>query len=171
MAGMEQQRALKDLEGVISLLCDHASALLGKLEGLLFRAQRMAHAGKDNIGVGDMMFGYDLRNFRQELRNFSQEIDALSARIGMMARTAVFEESAVACAQAVMRLVERLHRAVVALHDQALLAHQHIRRTEYKMEAWYLVQESDNLESLSQGLPASANKLIIRVSTASEATE
>ncbi len=166
---MEQQQALKDLEGTLSLIGDHAAALAGKLEGLFFRAQRIAHASKEGGSSGDTMFSYDLKNFRQELRSFSLEVEGISVRLGTLARTAVYEEGALSRAQAVMRLAERLHRAVSSFQEQAFLAHQHIRRTEHKMDAWYLVQESEELSARSQAMPGTANKLLIAVSTPSEA--
>lgn len=168
---MEQEKALRSLESVLSLASDHANVLGGKLEGLLFRIQRMAHAGKDTVGVGDAMFGYDVRNFRQELRNFSQEVDSLAARLGMLARTVAYEPNAVDPARTVMRLVERLHRAVVALREQALFLQQHVHGTDYKMDACYLVQETGDIESRSQGLPTTANKILIQVSTVLEGKE
>jgi hypothetical protein len=164
---MEQSRALKQLESRLSLLGDHVSVLSGKLEDLLFRAQRIAHALKDDAKaqVGDSMFGYDLQNFRRDVRAFGNDAGGLSAAIGSIERSAQFDEPSVALAQAVMRLSERLHKGLGLLLDQAVLAHQHIRQAEHKVEAWYMVQEVESLVQQVQVLPGIANKVLIAVST------
>lgn len=162
---MEQMQALKHSESSLSLVADHVSVLSSKLEDLLFRAQRIGHALKSDLAVPDMMFGYDLQNFRRDVRSFSNELGSLSSMLAQIERTAQFDESCVTRAQAVMRLADRLHKALVALHGEALLAHEHIRQADHKVEAWYLVQETEALAQRTQGLPTVANKIVIQVST------
>ncbi len=161
---MEVLQALKQTEASLSLTADRISALDGKLEDLLFRAQRIASAAKNNLKTNDTMFGYDLQGFRRDVRAFGHEITGLPNMIGALERAAEFSEPAIRPAQAVMRACERVNRALKGLHDRALLAHQHIREAEHKVEAWYLVQEVEQMAQKGQSLPTLANKVLIRVS-------
>ena len=111
------------------------------------------------------MYGYDLQNFRRDVRAFSNDIGGLGTMLGSIERGGQYDEECVASAQAVMRLCERLQRALVALAEQALLAHQHIRQAEHKVEAWYLIQEIEAAIQQTQALPGLANKVIIGVGT------
>ena len=162
---MEQKQALRQSESALSIISDRVSVLSSRLEDLLFRAQRIAHALKKGQKVQDMMFGYDLQNYRRDLRLFANELGALGPALGRIERIACFSEEDFQWAQAVMRLSERLHKAVAALREQALLAHQHIRSSEHKVEAWYLVQEVEALVALAQSLPSVANRIVIQVGT------
>jgi hypothetical protein len=162
---MELLSALKQCEGTLSLTGDKISTLAGKLEDLLFRAQRIAAAKKNNLKSTDTMFGYDLQNLRRDIRSFSNDMGGLPTVIGSIERTAVYDEGALRYAQSVMRLAERVAKLVKALADQALLAHTHIRESDSKIEAWYLVQEAEQLAQRGQTLPSIANKIVIKVST------
>lgn len=162
---MEQLSGLKQMESALSLLSDRVAMLQGKLEDLVFRAQRIANALKNNLKVQDSMFGYDLQNFRREIQRFSNEVGGLPNTLAGMERAASFQDEAVKNAQSVMRLSERLSKALKTLHDQALIAHQHIRQSDHKIEAWYLVQEVEEMAQKSQALPTLANKVVIKVST------
>ena len=64
-----------------------------------------------------------------------------------------------------MRVCERLNRDVKALHGKALLAHQHMREAEYKIEAWYLVQDIEEMVQRAQSLPNIANRVVLRISS------
>ncbi|MBI5241862.1 MAG: hypothetical protein HY926_15425 [Elusimicrobia bacterium] len=166
---MEQGKALRQLEGKLSMVGDHVSVLSGKLEDLLFRAQRIAHSlkedGKSKVKVADTMFGYDLQTFRRDVRAFGQEAGGLSSVLGSLEHGAAYDESSVMHAQAVMRLADRAHKGVSALLDKAVLAHQHIREAEHKVEAWYMVQEMTSLAQMTQVLPGMANKVLLGVSS------
>lgn len=164
---MEQLSALKQAESTLSLTGDKITNLSSKLEDLLFRAQRIAAAKKNNLKSTDTMFGYDLQNLRRDIRSFSTEMAGLPNMIGTIERMAAFDEGAVRYAQSVMRLCERVSKLVKALEDQARVAHQHIRESDHKIEAWYLVQEVEQLAQRAQTLPTIANKVVIRVSTPS----
>jgi hypothetical protein len=163
---MEQLRALRQAEGRLSLVGDHISVLSGKLEDLLFRAQRIAHALKDNAKakVTDAMFGYDLQNFRRDVRAFGNDAGGISSALGSIERSAQYDEPSLVHAQAVMRLCDRIFKGLSALLDKAVLAHQHIREAEHKVEAWYMVQEIESLAQQTQGLPGLANKVLVAVS-------
>lgn len=162
---MEQLSALRQLERGLSLFSDRVAMLQGKLEDLVFRSQRIANALKNNLQVQDTMFGYDLQNFRREIQRFANEVGALPNTLAGMERTASFQDEAVRNAQDVMRLTDRLSKALKTLHDQTLLAHQHIRQSDHKIEAWYLAQEIEEMAQKAQALPALANKVVIKVST------
>ncbi len=162
---METTTALKQMEGTLSIVCEHTSAVKAKLEDLLFRAQRISAAAKNNMGVTDTMFGYDLQNFRRGIRTFGGEISSLPVVLGSIERTAVYDEKASKFATAVMRLAMRLSNLLRALHDTSILAHQHIRTADHKMEAWYLAQEIEELVMRGQGLPTVANKIVILTQT------
>ena len=162
---METIAALKQMEGTLSIVCDHTSAIKVKLEDLLFRAQRIAAAAKNNMGVTDTMFGYDLQNYRRGIRTFSGEIQSLPVALGAIERTATYDQEAAKFATAVMRLAMRLSNLLRGLHDTSILAHQHIRTADHKMEAWYLAQEIEELVMRGQGLPTVANKIVIAIQT------
>ena len=162
---METTAGLKQLEGQLSVTCDRLTTLKAKLEDLLFRAQRIAAAQKNNMPNSDTMFGYDLQHFRRDVRAYSQELTMLPALLGSLERGAVYDEGAVKWAQSVMRLATRLSQSLRALHDMALLAHQHIRAADLKVEAWYVAQEVEELVNRGQSLPTTANKVVIAVST------
>ena len=156
---------LKQLEGQFSLVGDRVIALKGKLEDLLFRAQRIANAQKTNMPNPDTMFGYDLQHFRRDIRTFSTEITSLPVVLGSLERSATYDERALKFAQSVLRLSMRISQSLRALHDTAILAHQHIRSADHKVEAWYVAQDIEQLVMKGQGLPTSANKIVIACST------
>jgi len=156
---------LKQLEGQFSLVGDRVIALKGKLEDLLFRAQRIANAQKTNMPNPDTMFGYDLQHFRRDIRTFSTEITSLPVVLGSLERSATYDERALKFAQSVLRLSMRISQSLRALHDTAILAHQHIRSADHKVEAWYVAQDIEELVMKGQGLPTSANKIVIACST------
>jgi len=54
---MEQDHALKQAESTLSLVGDKISNLSSKIEDLVFRAQRIAAAKKNNLKSTDTMFG------------------------------------------------------------------------------------------------------------------
>jgi hypothetical protein len=162
---METVAGLKQLEGQISIVGDKAGAMKAKVEDLLFRAQRIASAQKNKMTNNDSMFGYDLQNFRRSIRTFSMEMSTLPTLLGSLERTAAYEPAAQKFATSVMRQTMRLSQAMRSLHDTAVLAHQHIRAADHKIEAWYMAQEIEELVMRVQGLPTSANKIVIAVST------
>lgn len=162
---MDTLPALKQMEGSLSVTGDRATTLKAKLEDLLFRAQRISAAAKNNMPSTDSMFGYDLQHFRRDVRAFSMELQSLPTIMGSIERTAEYDEKAVKFATGVMRLCTRLAQIMKALHDASLLAHQHIRANDHKIEAWYMAQEVEELAQKAQGLPATANKIVILVST------
>ncbi len=162
---MEIMAAMKMSESSMTMVCDKINAMGGKLEDLLFRAQRIAAAQKNKVANNDSMFGYDLQHFRNEVRTFSAEIGGLPNLVGSIERTAEYNEAAVKPAQSLMRICERLAKSLKTLSDQAYLAHQHIREANHKVEAWYLAQEVEQMAQKAQGLPTVANKIVIRVST------
>jgi hypothetical protein len=157
--------ALKQMESQLSITCDRVSTLKAKLEDLLFRAQRISAAQKNMMANNDMMFGYDIQHFRREIRAFSGELQSLPTVLGSIERTATYDEKAGKFAQSVMRLCMRLSQSLRALHDMSLLAHQHIRAADHKIEAWYLAQDIEEMVMRGQGLPTSANKIVIATAT------
>lgn len=162
---MEQLNALKQAEGRLSIVADKTMAHGAKLEDLLFRAQRIASALKNKQKVSDSMFGYDLQGFRRVLRNFAQDIESLPAILTSIEMTAHYEEASFRCAESVSRVAQRIHKGLLALHDHALMAHQHIREADYKIEAWYLCQELEDMAHKAQALPGHGNKIVIAITT------
>jgi hypothetical protein len=162
---METTAGLKQMEATLSMVCDHTSAMKAKLEDLLFRAQRIASTQKAGLGVTDTMFGYDLQSYRRSVRAFSSEISSLPTVLGSIERTAVYDEQAARFAGAVMKLAMRLSSTLRGLHDTSLLAHQHIRTADHKIEAFYLAGEIEELVMRGQGLPTVANKIVILTQT------
>jgi hypothetical protein len=162
---MEILAGLKQMESTLSMVCDHTSATKAKLDDLLFRAQRIAANQKAGMGVTDTMFGYDLQGFRRSIRVFSGEISGLPVVFGSLERSAVYDEKASKFATAVARLAMRLSSLLRGLHDTSLLAHQHIRTADHKIEAFYLANEIEELVMRGQGLPTVANKIVIITQT------
>ena len=162
---MEIVSGLKQMESTLSMVCDHTSAMKAKLEDLLFRAQRIAAAQKASMGNTDTMFGYDLQHYRRSVRAFAGEISGLPVVFGSIERSAVYDEKAAKFATAVARLSMRLSSLLRGLHDTSLLAHQHIRTADHKIEAFYLANEIEELVMRGQGLPTTANKIVILTQT------
>ena len=162
---MEITAGLKQMESTLSMICDHTNAMKAKLEDLLFRAQRIAAAQKANMGVTDTMFGYDLQHYRRSVRSFAGEISGLPVVFGSLERSATYDEKAAKFATAVARLSMRLSSALRGLHDTSILAHQHIRTADHKIEAFYLANEIEELVMRGQGLPTTANKIVILTQT------
>jgi hypothetical protein len=162
---METTSALKQMEGTLSITCDHTSAVKAKLEDLLFRAQRIAAQTKNGMASSDTMFGYDLQGYRKSLRTFAGEISVLPVALGSIERTATYDQGAAKFATSVMRLCMRLANLLRSLHDTALLAHQHIRTADHKMEAWYLAKEIEEIVMSGMSLPTVANKIVIATQT------
>jgi hypothetical protein len=162
---METTAALKQVEGTLSIVCDHTTAMKAKLEDLLFRAQRIAAGAKNGMPSNDTMFLYDLQGYRRGLRPFAGEISGLPVLLGSIERTATYDETAAKFATSVMRLAMRLSNLLRSLHDTSLLAHQHIRTADHKMEAWYLAKEIEEVVMGGMGLPTVANKIVIATQT------
>jgi len=158
---METLQALKQMEGTLALTGDKVSALKSKLEDLLFRAQRIANAQKNNLPNNDTMFGYDLQRFRRDVRAFGTELSSIPTVLGSIERTAAPDDKSAKFATDVMRLCMRLTQNLRALHDMSLLAHQHIRSADLKVEAWYLAQDVEEMVMRGQGLPTVANKIVM----------
>lgn len=166
---MDLVPGLKQLEGTLSLTGDRVTMIKGKLEDLLFRAQRIAAAAKNGMKDNDTMYSYDLQNFRRDIRTFGMEITTLPALLAGLERTAEYDPNAAKFATGVMRGASRVANAMKALHDMSLLAHQHIRATDQKMLAWYIAQEIEEMAQKSLGMPATANKIVIACTTAPKA--
>ena len=166
---MEIVAGLKQVEGQLSLMADRVVAVSAKLEDLLYRAQRIAAAVKNGAVNSDTMYGYDLQNFRQSLRTFAMDLGALPPMLGSLERQAVYSLEAVKYAQSVMRNTSRMAQALKALHEMALLAHQHIRMADHKIHAWHIAKEVEEMALQMQGLPMSANRILIASSTSPEA--
>jgi hypothetical protein len=158
---METAAGLKQVESALSIACDRTSAMKAKLEDLLFRAQRIAAAQKSNAGNADRMFGGDLQSYRRGIKTFAGEFSGLPAALSSIERGAVRDEQAAKFATSVMRLAARLSSLLRGLHDTSILAHQHIRTADHRIEAWYLANEIEAVVAQGQGLPAIANKIVI----------
>lgn len=165
---MELQNALKQAESRLSIAGDKITMMQGKLEDLVFRAQRIGAALRAKTPVQDTMFGYDMQHFRREVRAFQQEILALPGVLGSLERDAVYIPGADKLAQSLMRLAGRVHKQVQNLHNHALLAHTHIRLPEHKMDAWYICQDIEEMTQKSQALPTLANKVVIKTAPPSD---
>lgn len=162
---MDQLPALKQMESTLAMTTERTGVLHGKLEDLLFRAQKIASLKKSGGNSMDSMFGYDLQTFRRDVRNFSHEVGALPTALGTIERSAVFDEPSAKLASSVMRYADRLRKALENLADNARLAHSHIRESDHKVEAWYVTQEVDQLAEKGKALPTIANKILIICST------
>lgn len=167
---METASALKQAESTLTLVGDKINAISGKLEDIVFRAQRIAACKKNNMKSTDTMFGYDLQHLRSDIRNFGNEIGGLPTVVGGIERASEYDENAVKGAQSVARLCERVSKLIKSLADQAALAHSHIRESDSKVEAWYLVQETEQLADRAKTLPTIAAKIVLRVSTPPKTT-
>lgn len=165
---METLAGLKQMEGTLSLTCDKLNALKAKLEDLLFRAQRISNAQKNHLPNNDTMYGFDLQKYRREIRTFSAEMSGLPVVMGAIATGATPEARAAKFAQSCMRLAMRLSQTLRALHDTSLLAHQHIRAADWKIEAWYLANEIEEMVMRGQGLPTVANKIVMATAVPEE---
>jgi hypothetical protein len=162
---MEIVAGLKQVDGQLSLMIDRVSVVSAKLEDLLYRAQRISAAIKNGVVSTDIMYGYDLQNFRQSLRTFAMDLATLPPILGSLERQASYNLEAVKFAQSVMRNTSRMAQALKALHEMALLAHQHIRTADHKMHAWHISKEIEEMALQMQGLPMSANRVLIASST------
>lgn len=162
---MDIVMGLKQVVGELSVMADRVGMFNGKLEDLLFRAQRISAAAKNNLANKDTGYGYDLLSFRRSLRTFTMESAGLLTLLRSLERQAVHDEEALKPAQSMMRLTSSIAPSLKALHDLALLAHQHIRTADHKMEAWYIAQEIEEIAQNGQSLPSIANNIVIAVST------
>ncbi len=160
---METVAGLKQMEGTLSITNDKLTTIKAKLEDLLFRAQRIASAQKNGMANNDTMYGYDLQRYRREVRTFGTEISGIPVVMGAIERTAERSPAAMKFGTSVMRLAMKLSQTMRALHDMSLLAHQHIRAADMKMEAWYLAQDIEEMVMRAQSLPTVANKIVMAV--------
>ncbi len=167
---MDLVPGLKQLEGQLALTADRVAVVKGKLEDLLLRAMKISNAAKNKMKDNDTMYGYDLQNFRRDLRAFGMDIAALPGLLASAERLAAYDPAAAKPAMGVMRVASRVANALKALHDMALLAHQHIRAADHKILAWYIAQEIEEMAQKSMSLPASANKIVIACTTAPAGT-
>ncbi|MCR4295743.1 MAG: hypothetical protein NUW21_09435 [Elusimicrobia bacterium] len=162
---MDLVPGLKQLEGTLSLTADRISIVKSKLEDLLYRAQKISAAAKNNMKDNDSMYGYDLQNFRRDLRTFGMDLSGLTGLLAGMERIAEYDVAAGKFATGVMRASSRVSNSMKTLHDMSLLAHQHIRQNDQKILAWYIAQEIEEMMQKCAGLPAVANKIVIACTT------
>ena len=162
---MDLVPGLKQLEGTMAITADRINVVKAKLEDLLFRAQKISAAAKNNMKDNDTMYGYDLQNFRRDLRTFGMDLTALPGLLASLERTAEYDLNAAKYATSVMRATSRVANAMKTLHDMSLLAHQHIRMNDQKILAWYIAQEIEEMGQKCMGLPATANKIVIACTT------
>jgi hypothetical protein len=162
---MDLVPGLKQLEGTLSLTADRINIVKSKLEDLLFRAQKISAAAKNNMKDNDTMYGYDLQNFRRDLRTFGMDLTGLTGLLAGMERIAEYDVNAAKFATGVMRASSRVSNSMKTLHDMSLLAHQHIRQNDQKILAWYIAQEIEEMMQKCAGLPAIANKIVILTTT------
>jgi hypothetical protein len=158
---MDLVPGLKQLEGQLSITADRINVVKAKLEDLLFRAQRIAAAAKNNMKDNDTMYSYDLQNFRRDLRTFGMDLTALPGLLSSMEREARHDDAAARLATGVLRASSRVANSMKVLHDMSLLAHQHIRAADQKIQAWYIAQEIEEMAQKCASLPATANKIVI----------
>lgn len=162
---MDLVPGLKQLEGQLGITADRINGVKSKLEDLLFRAQKISSAAKNNMKDNDTMYGYDLQNFRRDLRTFGMDLTALPGLLAGMERSAEYDLNAARYATGVMRAASRVANSMKVLHDMSLLAHQHIRTNDHKILAWYIAQEIEEMGQKCMGLPATANKIVILCTT------
>lgn len=162
---MELLGTLKQTEAAFSLSVTRVARLQAKVEDLLQRARKTASAAKTGLKTSDMMFPYDLQIVRREARTFGQEISGLPNLLGGIERGAHYEEAAIKQSQALLRLAERLAHGLRLLSEEALQIHQNATGSESKIEAWYLVQETEEMSQKAQGLPNTAGKIAYAVAT------
>lgn len=167
---MDLVPGLKLLEGQLSITADRTLVIKGKLEGLLFRAQKISASAKNNLKDSDTMFIYDLQSFRRDLRAFGLELTTLPALLAAMEGRAEYDLAAAKYATGVMRASSRVANSMKVLLDMSLLAHQHIRAADQKILAWYISQEIEEMGQKCMGLPATANKIVITCTTAPAGT-
>ena len=160
---MDSIQSIKQASGNFQLLNDKASVLSAKLQDLAFRAQRIASAKRSGSTSQDHMFGYDLQTFRREARAFNNEIASLPAQLNMVQRLAVVDEGAVKHATELLRWAITLNKALTALCDLSHFAHGHVRQADAKVEAWFVVQELEQLAEQSKVLPKAANTILTSV--------
>ncbi|MCX5795894.1 MAG: hypothetical protein NTY77_10400 [Elusimicrobia bacterium] len=159
---MGQLLALQQAEIRLSAVSVRVVVLSRMLEDLLFRAQRMSRALKDDAGAdaADSTFGRDLQALRGDVHVFGRDSAGLSAALAGIEPPAGRGEPSSARVQAVRRLTHRLHRSLAALLDQAVLAHRHLLEAEHKVEAWGLVEELGAVSQQAQVLAGIANRLL-----------
>lgn len=162
---MDLAPGLKLLEVQIQITIDHIAGISATLEDLLFRAQKIANAQKNNKPNHDNMYGYELQNFRRDLRMFGMEIASLPNQLSSLERQAAYDPAAAKFATNIMRAVSRLSNALKTLQDLAQLAHQHIRIADHKIIAFYIVQEISEMALRGMSLPMIANKILIACTT------
>ena len=158
---MEPWEGAAEAENRLSLAADHVHSLSCRLEDLLFRAQRVAHALKRNAPSHDRMFGEDLNALRRDVRAFNNELEEILRVLTGLARPGPYKEEYSRHAQTVNNRSHLLVNAVAALHEQALLAHQHIRQADHRSEAWYLTQEAERLVEQCQPFPSITTQIVI----------
>lgn len=162
---MEQANALKQVESKLSLAAERVSVFQAKLEDLVFRAQKIARQIDGKQKVTDTMFGYELQSFRRDMRGFGLEVSALPSLLSSIEREAHPDPACDKSAEALSRIAQRVLKALIALHEHSLLAHTHIRAADYKIEAWYICQELDEMKQRAQALPEHATRLLRIIST------
>jgi hypothetical protein len=162
---MDAAAGLKQLESRLTLSAEKISIVKAKLEDLLFRAQKIAAAGRNNLVSGDTLYGYDLQNYRRDLRAFGLELETLPGLLTAMEHASEYDPAVEKPAAGVMRACARVATSLTSLHDMALLAHHHIRAADHKILAWSISQEIEEMARNCSGLPGAANKILIRCTT------
>ena len=153
---MEILNALRHTEAMIRMAAEKSAAFSGKLEDFTFRAQRITSAKRSgNIG-GDPTFIHDLQVYRRELHTFSQDLELMPDAVSKFHPTDGYNSEAEGIASSIWHWSDRLSKSLEVLQETARLAHSHIRTSDAKVEAWYIVQEATQLSEKSRNVPHAA---------------
>ena len=119
------------LEGLI-VIYDRCGVFHGRIEDLMFRAQRIASALKMNAGGKDPDFESDLKLFRNDLKKFRFEVEEALSAVRALSEEGYKSFNS--------RLIG-LHGRFNGLADYVALAHQRMPMPDSRLEAWYCLRE------------------------------
>lgn len=163
---MEQKRLCKLLEEKFTEFSDKISGLQGRLEDLLFRAQRLANALKRNQGAQDILFKDDLELLRRATRTFVNDATILPEMVEWLDREAHFDPDDVAPIRTLLAQASQVQKDMAGLCEQCRMLHQFIPEAELRIQAWYMVQDLEGIGHKFQMFPNTiSTRILNKVST------
>ena len=129
---------------------DRCGALHGRLEDLLFRAQRIALAEKRERKNPDHFFHEDLIIFRNDVRESRQEIGELAAEAAAVASSLLQNHGNRKRLEIVSILARQIHASLASLSEYASLAYQRMPERADRIQSWYCLGDINEMIKSAQ---------------------
>ena len=163
---MELGQLFKITEERFQEFVDRVGLLQTRMEDLLFRAQRVSNAIRNNQKMRDGLFADDLQTARRAIRSFLQDASAIPGLLDWLDRETSYSPLLLIRARSLLSLATRFQKETSNLTETARMLHNSIIKPEDKIDAWYVTQELETGAQKFQGFPfLISSRIVSKLST------